>query len=274
MITAEQITHTLAGLGVKPHDTLFVHSDLRRCLTMAGRSREEKLDTIVRGIGDAVPAGTLILPTFTYSLCEGEEFDVERSPSTVGALTEHFRLLPGVRRTMDPIFSVAVRGELPDGWERRLFSVGDSDCFGAESVFAYLLECRAKLLFFGVGFESCTFVYHVEQRLGVPYRYFKDFRGLVRTDSEAVPVTARYFVRDLDGDVENDFRPLARALVEGGLAVTASLPRGPELFLTDTPSVAETAAERVRADPGFLIRRGDKDQRVGSPVLGRLSRAT
>jgi aminoglycoside 3-N-acetyltransferase len=274
MIAAADITDALVSLGVEPHDTLFVHSDLRRCLTVAGRSREEKLDTIVGGIGDAVPAGTLIVPTFTYSLCEGETFDVERSPSTVGALTEHFRLLPAVRRTPDPIFSVAVRGELPEGWERRLFSVGDSDCFGAESVFAYLLESRAKLLFFGVGFESCTFVYHVEQRLGVPYRYFKEFRGLVRTDSEVVPVAARYFVRDLDGEVENDFAPLGRALVEGGLAVTASLPRGPELFLTDAPSVAATAAERVEADPDFLIRRGDEDQRAGSPALGRLSRST
>jgi aminoglycoside 3-N-acetyltransferase len=275
MITAEQITEALEHLGVRTHDTLFVHSGLKRCLTVAGRSREEKLATIVRGLGDAVPDGRLILPTFTYSFCDGGAFDIERSSSTVGALTEHFRRLPGVRRTADPIFSAAVLGPLPPEWERRLYSVHDTDCFGEESVFAYLLESRAKLLFFGVGFEFCTFVFHVEQRLGVPYRYFKEFSGDVGTGSWALPVTARYYVRDLDGDVENDLEPLAHALLEEGLASTVSLlPRGPTLFLTDAPSVARIAAERVPANPDFLLRRGRDGQEVGRAAATRLSRST
>lgn len=256
VISAAQITQTLARLGVRPDDTLFVHSGLHRCLTVEGDTREEKLATIVRALSAAVPDGRLMLPTFTYSACNGEPFDVEDTPSTTGVLSEHFRALPGVRRTLDPIFSVAVRGALPKEWERRLFQMRDTDCFGDQSVFAYLLECDAKLLFFGVSFEYCTFVYRVEQQLLVPYRYFKDFQALVSDGSCLRPATARYFVRDLDADVENWFEPLARALLELGLASTASLSRGPELFLTDAPSVAEVATEQVRLNPDFLLRRG------------------
>jgi aminoglycoside 3-N-acetyltransferase len=256
MIGAGQITESLARLGVREDDTLFVHSGLSRCLTVTGNSRDEKLATIVRGLSEAVPRGRLILPTFTYSPCNGAVFDVSRSPSQAGLLSEYFRRLPGVRRTRDPIFSAAVRGELPDRWERHLFRVRDTDCFGPDSVFEYLLECRAKLLFFGVSFEYCTFVYRVEQCLHVPYRYFKDFNGLVRQGSRLRPVTARYFVRDLHADVENYFEPLAEALQASGHASTATLPRGPELFLTDAPSVAEIATERVRLNPDFLLRRG------------------
>ncbi len=43
---------------------------------MAGRTREEKLDTIVAGLSGAVSEGALIVPTFTYSFCRGEKFDV------------------------------------------------------------------------------------------------------------------------------------------------------------------------------------------------------
>jgi aminoglycoside 3-N-acetyltransferase len=274
MITAGHITEALADLGVRPQDNLFVHAGLQRCLTVAGRSREEKLATIVSGLRDAVPEGRLVLPTFTYSFCDGEAFDVEHSPSKVGMLTEHFRGLPGVRRTVDPIFSSAVQGALPPAWERRLFSVHDTDCFGDESIFAYLLESRAKLLFFGVSFEYCTFVYLVEQRLNVPYRYFKHFDGLVRSGTRIVPATARYFVRDLEGDVHNWLGPLAQALTETGRASSASLPRGPELFLTDAASVAEIAVERVRANPDFLLRRGHRRQTAASRLPDRLSAST
>jgi len=261
MIAAGQITEALASLGVRPHDTVFVHSGLERCLAVAGRSREEKLATIVRGLAEAVPDGRLILPTFTYSFCEGETFSVERSPSTVGTLSEHFRQLPGVRRTTDPIFSAAVLGvPLPEAWERRLFTVRDTDCFGDESVFAYLLEAGAKLLFFGVSFEFCTFVNRVEQHLRVPYRYFKEFPGVVTTGSGRARVTARYFVRDLESDVENYFQPLADALLAEGRAAAAAIPRGPELFLTDGRAVAEIATERVRENPDFLLRRGHPDR--------------
>jgi aminoglycoside 3-N-acetyltransferase len=274
MINGGQITEALASLGVRPEDNLFVHAGLQRCLTVAGRSREEKLATIVCGLRDAVPEGRLILPTFTYSFCDGEAFDVEHSPSKVGMLTEHFRRLPGVRRTIDPIFSTAVRGALPPEWERRLSSVHDTDCFGDESIFAYLLESRAKLLFFGVSFECCTFVYLVEQRLNVPYRYFKNFDGVVRSGTRVVPVTARYFVRDLEGGVHNWFGPLAQALTEAGRASSASLSRGPELFLTDAASVAEIAVERVRANPDFLLRRGHRRQTAASRLADRLSAST
>jgi len=214
------------------------------------------MSTIVAALDRAVEGGTLVMPTFTYSFCRGERFDVAETPSTVGALTEHFRRLPGVRRTFDPLFSAAVRGPLPARWEESFFRVRDTDSFGPESVFACLRETGAKLLFFGVGFEYATFVHHAEQRMGVPYRFLKNFRGEVRAGDDAGTVTARYFVRDLEGDVEPYFDPLADALLTRGGASSASIQRGPSLFLTDAAAVEATARDRVGEHPDFLLRRG------------------
>ena len=262
MIEARDITATLAELGVQPTDTLWVHAGMQTALRVAGATAAEKLETVLTGLEQAVPEGCLMLPTFTYSFTRGAPFVVATSPSTVGVLSECFRQRRGVRRTADPIFSAAIRGSLPGPWERRLLEIGDTDCFGEGSVFAFLREADARLLFLGVGFAYCTFVYHVEQRLAVPYRYFKTFRGTIVADGRESRTTARYFVRDLDSDVESFFEPLAEALLETGAAQRTTLPRGPSLLLTSARGVEAEAVRRVRERPDFLLSRGHRQAPV------------
>ena len=257
-IEAHDIAATLRGLGVRSDDTLWVHAGLQTALHMAGATAADKVDTVLSGLDESVPDGVLMLPTFTYSYTRGEEFDASSSPSTVGVLGERFRRRPGVRRTIDPIFSAAVRGALPPEWEHRLFTIGDTDCFGERSVFAYLRAVDAKLLFIGIGFAYCTFVYHVEQRLAVPYRYFKDFPGAIHADRTRVRTTARYFVRDLEADVENFFDPLEDALLGSGAARRATLAGGPSLLVASAHAIEAEAVRRVRADPDYLLRRGHR----------------
>jgi aminoglycoside 3-N-acetyltransferase len=209
-----------------------------------------------------VADGVLMLPTFTYSYCRGEDFDVAASPSTVGMLTDRFRERPGVRRTPEPIFSTAIRGELPAAWEERLFQVGDVDCFGEASVFAHLFEVDAKLVFFSVGFEFCTYLYLVEERLRVPYRYMKPFTGSVVRDGSSTPTTASYFVRHLDQDVENDFEPLAAELLRRGEARELKMDRGPRIMVVGARAVHDVAVERMAAEPDFLLTRGHAGARA------------
>jgi aminoglycoside 3-N-acetyltransferase len=256
MIGATDITEAVRDLGVARGDVLFVHAGMQGAVTAEGTTREQKMDTVLAGLQRVVEGGVLMLPTFTYSFCRGEDFDIASSPSTVGMLTEYFRGRPGVRRTAEPIFSVATTGTVPAAWEQRLFTPADVDCFGEESVFAYLYETDAKLLFFGVGFEFCTFLYLVEQRLRVPYRYAKDFAGDVVADGQRTAVTASYYVRELDSGVENAFGPLAGELLARGLAHEARIPRGPRLLCCSARAVHDTAVELVSQQPDYLLTRG------------------
>jgi aminoglycoside 3-N-acetyltransferase len=255
-IGARDVESALRRLGVGRRDTLWVHAGLQTALGMAGTTPAAKVATVLEGLDRAVADGTLIVPTFTYSFARGEDYDLASSPSTVGVLGECLRRVPGVVRTADPMFSAAIRGALPPAWASRLLEIRDTDCFGARSVFAYLREADAQLLFLGVGLRYCTFVHHVEQRLRVPYRSFKDFAGTVRDGDRAVRTTARYFVRDLESDVESLFDPLADALLRSGAARRATLPRGPSLLLTSARAVEAEAVRRVADRPDFLLRRG------------------
>jgi aminoglycoside 3-N-acetyltransferase len=258
-ITARDITEALLELGVERSDTLLVHSSVRACLRVAGATVNAKLETILEGLAEAVRDGALVMPTFSYSFCEREVFDVDRTPSRVGALTELFRHASGVRRTADPIFSMAALGATDANWDE-LFVPGDLDCLGARSMFGYLGEINAKFLFFGIGLEHCTFVHHIERRLNVPYRYMKTFSGIVQWNGRRQPVDAHYFVRYLDGSVETCLEPLCASLCASGQARAMTLTAGPRLCMTDAGSVTAAVIEGLRTNPSFLLRRGHAPQ--------------
>jgi len=65
------------------------------------------VDTLMERLG---PKGTLVVPTFTYSYFNNQVYDVENSPSTVGALGDIVRNSPGAVRSLDPNFSMAATG--------------------------------------------------------------------------------------------------------------------------------------------------------------------
>jgi aminoglycoside 3-N-acetyltransferase len=257
-IGAETFTAALRDCGADPGDAVLLHSDVRRCGRAEGRAPREKLDTVLNGLADAVPDGALVLPTFTYSFTRGDAFDVERSPSTVGGLGEHFRAMPGVRRTPEPIFSTALGAPLEPPWEERLMGVGDKDCFGPDSVFAWLLERGGLIAFLDVPFQVCTFIHHVEQRLGVAYRYRKAFEGEVIAGAERRHVRAHYLVRHLDPGVVTMLPPLWDELVSEGRTRSAEIARGPRLDAVRARDVLEVAGARIAENPDFLIERGHR----------------
>jgi len=140
------------------------------------------------------PKGTLILPTFTYSFTKNEIFDVLGTPSTVGMITEVFRLRKNTKRSMDPIFSVAC-----SGWDSNWYALSDSEeCFGKDSVFGRLHQKNGWLVGFGCPFDRITFTHYAEKNENVDYRYDKEFSG-IKIDANGLQISSRskYFVRDL-----------------------------------------------------------------------------
>lgn len=253
---------------MEPGDTLFVHSGLRQALKVDGRTREQKLTTIVTGLRGAVPEGALIMPTFSYSFTKGEDYDVDATPSTgVGVLPEFFRAQEGVRRTTDPLFSAAVAGRVLPEWEECLFGIRDVDSFGDGSVFAYLYEIDAKLVFFGVPATANTYVHHIEQRLAVPYRYSKEFRGRVTAGGSSGDVTASFYVRDLEGDVEVYLAPLGDDMLRSGRARATAMEGGPSVYVATARAIAEQCEEGVAANPDYLLRRGHPGAQNLYPLL-------
>jgi aminoglycoside 3-N-acetyltransferase len=137
--------------------------------------------------------GTLVVPTFTYSFCRGEEFDGRHTPSVAGTFTEFVRSQEGVVRSADPIFSVAAIGYLAHEVTR----IRERTCFGPGSVFELLEQAGVKFLLVGTDYQkSLTYFIHLEKLFGVPYREDKLFSGsMVMNNGTRKHATFSYYVR-------------------------------------------------------------------------------
>jgi len=221
-ISKHDIVSAFRNCGIQSGDTLMLHSDAIVLAQTRPMDQEDRYMLFFEAMDDVLGSdGTLVIPTFTYSATKGERFYVEQTPSTVGALTEYFRKLPGVRRSSDPIFSVAVRGS----GALELASVEVGDTFGPNSLFDLLHNRNAYIACLGCSFDRVTFTHYVEQSVGVSYRYFKAFPYTISRNGSDQSGVIRYYVRYLDRQTGTDLSRLKIAAAEPGFLHKASVGR-------------------------------------------------
>lgn len=142
--------------------------------------------------------GIIFVPTFTYSFCKNKVFDVIKSKSEIGMFSEHARKLMK-KRTSHPIFSFTFVGE---GNEYSKCSV--KTCFGEKSFFDFFKKKNGKIICFGCGFNSITFMHHIEEISRVDYRKNKVFSGKVKKNKKLKKVYTNYFIRK-NRNIKNSF---------------------------------------------------------------------
>lgn len=108
-VTAAQLEKQLVDLGVAPDMKLVVHSALSSLGNFTGGANALCI-MLMNLLGRE---GLLMMPSF--SLYRGLKttygvFDYYDTPSLVGTVTEHFRKMPGVIRSLNPSHSMAVWG--------------------------------------------------------------------------------------------------------------------------------------------------------------------
>ena len=195
-------------LGIEKDDDICIHRELYKI----GKPLLEKnklCERISNLFLDICLKGTILMPTFTYSFCKNEIYNVQESFSTMGILSEHFRHKKGVMRTKCPIFSFAVF------WTNaRDYLDISNEVLGKNSVYEKLIQHRGKIVLFGNWYKGYTFFHYLETLLGVSYRYPKIFRGIVSNFGSKYSHEVVYSVRDLEVSSEIDYMRLANFLKE------------------------------------------------------------
>ena len=204
----KDIVRALKLVGIKKGDSIFLHSDLKSFGKIKNKiTRDEFLGSFIESLKEAVgKEGNIIMPAFSYSFCKKEIFDPKTTPSRVGVLTEYFRKLKGVKRSVDAIFSVAALG--PD---KEYFTDVGTNCFGKQSIFEKLYLKNVKIVFLGETFDI-TYIHFIEQKYRVPYRYIKRFKGKIKLGNKLKEFVFDYNVRALDKDVNYNLERIANFL--------------------------------------------------------------
>jgi aminoglycoside 3-N-acetyltransferase len=184
----EDFARLLAKVGIGRGDVVLVHSAFDRFLGFTGKPLD-----VIRVLQEAVGReGVLAMPTlpFTATAVAWAEskavFDVRRTPSQMGLLTELFRRMPGVVRSVHPTHAVAAWGDRAEDFVRGHAATA-TPC-GAGSPYARLEEWNGKILLLGTGIGVLTYFHRVEE----------DIEGLMPFS----PFTAEIYVinsRDAQG---------------------------------------------------------------------------
>lgn len=247
-LSEKDLLESLLAIGIKEGDTLFIHTDTSIFGKLALPEQEGLLSSFVETFKKAVGEnGTIIIPTFSFSWGKGETFDVRESRSTVGSFSEFFRLQPEVKRSLQPMHSVAVWGAKSD----EALRVG-KDTFGKGSIFENLRKLDAKIVMFGVDFEYCTFLVHVEQVHKVPYRFLKTFTGTITNDDQTYKDWCTYFARPLEAEVDNKMENIVPPLREKHLLKEDTF--GDEkIMVVGANDLFEAGMRLLDQDPYFLL---------------------
>ncbi len=190
------------------------------------------------------PNGTLVVPTYTYSIGRGEVYEVETTAGTIGEFSEVFRKRPNVIRSRDPMTSAAAAGPKAATVLRTI----SRSCFGEGSTFHRLREVNARICMLGLGLHWATFVHHIEEVAKVPFRFSKSFTGIVREQGVDAEETWSYFAAPTIENCRSNSLALERRAREEGLLQIATVGRG-EIVAIDATSYLEFGLEELRRDP-------------------------
>lgn len=181
-ITKEQLVEDLGKLGVKKGDIIFVHSSLKSIGFVKG-GPETVIDALLEVLG---AQGTLVLPCLSLrgsmieTLESGRVFDPRSTPSSVGAIPEHFRKREGVLRSIHPTHSVCAYGKKAEWLTHGHDTCGST--FGRGSPYYKLVELGAKILGLGIDLGPVTF-YHVIEDMDSEYPidpyYYEDYEAKI-----------------------------------------------------------------------------------------------
>lgn len=191
--TASDLDAALTKVGVNSGDLIFVHSSLG---FLGVSDVEDTTGQVLEALERRVTqGGAIFLPAFTYSVDTVFRAFQEDPSANMGALSQRaFR--NGYEVHEDPLFrtlaSLGMGAEiLQGGFQNRSFGPG--------SLFGLLVNLNVKVLNIATGSGS-TLLHELEHRLGVTYRFEKEFE-IVESRCVTCPLEHRRwvsYVRDLD----------------------------------------------------------------------------
>ncbi len=199
----EQLKKALHSLGLRSGDTLMMHSSFGPSCGFNG-APGQLIDAILEFLG---PEGNLLMVSLpyrssTYEYLESiKVFDVRKTVSYMGLISETFRRRPGVSRSLHPTHPVLAYGPKAE-W----MTANHENCLfpcGPGTPFEKLATANGKALFFDAPLVTFTFFHYLEDsikdRLPFPLYFEKPFQVSV-IDHNGKPRTVRTCVFSMEAN--------------------------------------------------------------------------
>lgn len=247
-VSQAELVEALRKLVGTPRECIFMHSSMSAC---------GKIDGGAPAVINAVHAccQTLCLPAHTYSYSsawdrdDARVYDPVTSPSKAGHITEVFRSMPGVVRSIHPTHSLAAHGPLADelceGHDRC-----ETPC-GAGTPYEKMIQHDTSVLMFGTTMNTYTLFHTAEDIAKCSYLYQKQpYRLRIREHDGQVRVIKSW--RQNMAAIRR-FKDMDTILEAQGLLRRTKLGGGEILFLPSSREVHNYLIEQIHGDPCYLL---------------------
>jgi aminoglycoside 3-N-acetyltransferase len=157
-------------IGIAEGDVLLVHSSLSKIGFV-----QDGPSTVIQALLETIGiTGTLLMPSFPAKgrnkdyLQTQSVFDVMNTPSAMGIITEEFRKMPGVKRSLHPTDPVCALGPLADFLTST--HLGRLTPYDQESPFRKLADKNGKILMLGTTLNGAgTSLHTLEDAVDFPH---------------------------------------------------------------------------------------------------------
>ena len=163
--TENALITSLQRAGVDPHKDLLVHSAMSK-IGYLEEGPKTMVEALIRYMSNDA---TILMPTSPVRTLQANHtldiFDVDNTPSLMGALTEYFRAQKATHRSGHPLEPVAALG--PNALEYTLHHHSDATAYGLNSPWLKHMDRGGQILYIGTTLiNSGTSLHAVEDAIG------------------------------------------------------------------------------------------------------------
>lgn len=165
MFTKEQLKHQILQMGIKPDDTVLIHTSMKAIGEVEGGA-----DTVIDAFIECLPDGLFLVPTHTWAVVGKDQpvYDVRTTVPNIGALPRVAAFRKDGIRSLHVTHSIWAHGK---GAEE--FIKGEEHAQTPCPVgFAWsrLATVNAKILLLGVNHSRDTFIHSIDELANIPDR--------------------------------------------------------------------------------------------------------
>lgn len=233
MVLKEDIKKALEAVGVKPGQSIMVHTSMSSLGFVCGGA-QMVIEALIESVGEE---GTIMVPTQSWKNLDPEAgvhweepkewwqtireqwpaYDKNITPTnTMGAVAEMFRKWQGTLRSDHPARSVAAHGK----YAKYLTDNHDlSNIFGEGSPIGKLYELDGYVLLIGVGYDKNTSLHLADVRAEYPGKHLATEHSAMMVNGKREWVS--YDTLYVDGE---DFEQIGEAFEKSG--TTTRVPLG------------------------------------------------
>lgn len=245
--TLDDFSQALKCFRLRESQVVFVHSGADWFRSIEGGTFQ-----VLKMLLDETESKTIAMPSFPFDgmmadYVDSQQFDIVKSPSKMGLLTELFRRIPGVERSLHPSHSVCAKGPLAE------YLVKDhQEClypFEPSSPFGKIVELKGKILLIGVGLEVLTHVHTCEDRLQEQFPekvYEPKIKQGVIINKEKMTIPYRTYVHDKNVSITKNIRKFEDELISQNIMIKKPV-SGVDIALIDAATLEAFLINKAKA---------------------------